>query len=521
MPKKYRYRPASSYLSENPEKRQRQLDNLQKGWQRDRKRTKKSPSTIINKMKQLDITPYICNHFYTKENLKEPVKLLDWQREVLTGVFYAGQCPKLAVVGSVKKSGKSALAGAVAQYFLTNKPMAEIYILAPDREAGQHIIFRSLENSIRLHPELRKICKISKDEIWFEESFVKVLACDLSIAGLRSTLTLLDEPWSFRTPMSQRVLDEMTVNPVGDHLTFATTYAGYEEDQGEDLALWKWYSRGRAIEAGDEPPDPNFYFYWKPDYEGIPWGTENYLKHQAKTLRPSTFARFHRNEWAPADSGFFVSADEIDRCVSENQKRGQENDSMVIVGLDIGYRHDASALVCVGQYDERRLACVDHRCFIPKEGESLILQDTVKQALIEWDIEYRIAEIVYDPFQCIHLAQELYLAGFNMQEFKQTSANLHQMCEVLQDLIKNRKFLLYEDDEIRKNLLNSKVKESPQGLKITKSTQSRRIDLTVAMAMACVRAVEYLAPAEDMVFEEVGTYYDFKDSVENFSEGML
>lgn len=515
--------PHSKFLSKDLAKRQNQLANLKKGSHRPRRKSLKvPPSEILDEMQTLSIIPYVEKHFYTKEDRENPMELLAWQYQVLLEIFYAEKLPKLAVVGSVKKSGKSALGACVAQYYLTNKPMAEIFILAPDREAGQSIIFRSLINSIRLHPVLRDCCSILKDEIHFGDSFVKVLACDLSIAGLRSDLTLIDEPWQFRTPNSQKVLDEMTTNPVGDHLTLAVSYAGYTEDQSDDLALWKWYSRGRAIEAGEEKPDLNFYFYWKQDYKHVPWveGTD-YLEHQQKILRPSTFARFHRNEWAPSDSGYFVSADEIDRCIRKQQTRGQDNGSAIIVGLDIGYRHDATALVAVGQFDDRRLAVVDHRCFVPKDGETLSLQNTVKNTLIEWDIDYRIAEVVFDPFQAIHLSQELLLKGLNMFEYQQTASNLHKMCECLQDLIKNLNLLLYDDPEIRYHLLNSKVRESPQGLKITKSTQSRRIDLTVALAMACTRAMEYLAPAVEPEFYEAGLYHDFGEEYYRDYERMF
>ena len=155
---------------------------------------------------------------------------------------------------------------------------------------------------------------------------------------------------------------------------------------------------------------------------------------------------------------------------------------------------------------------MDHRCFVPAKDETLSLQATVEKTLLEWDVEYNIAEILYDPFQAVHLAQELSSEGLNMQEFQQTSPNLHKMCEGIQGLIKGRNLVFYEDEELRHHILNSKIKESPRGLKITKTTRSRRIDLTVALAMACVRGVEYLQPREQPQMIELGTYYDFGDS---------
>ena len=69
-------------------------------------------------------------------------------------------------------------------------------------------------------------------------------------------MTIVDEAWAFRTEKAIKTLDEMTTNPVGDHLTLVTTTAGYQEDEGEDLHLWRWYCRGKAIQEGKEPFDP-------------------------------------------------------------------------------------------------------------------------------------------------------------------------------------------------------------------------------------------------------------------------
>jgi len=48
--------------------------------------------------------------------------------------------------------------------------------------------------------------------------------------------------------------------------------------------------------------------------------------------------------------------------------------------------------------------------------------------------------------------------------------------------------MFYEDKDVRQHLLNAKVKETPRGWRIVKSTQSAKIDMCIALAMACQAA---------------------------------
>lgn len=352
------YRTRKSYLSKDPQKRARSLSNLQLGRGR-----RGLPPREANRVLKLmgaegatlpdqyldDIIGFAEHHFIMKQT-RQPIKLLEWQIEVLWNIFYKKTRPKLAIAGSVKKSGKSELAAVVALWYMCNIPMSENYILSSDFDAGADVIFQSIKTVCKLNPILAGACKVTNDTIEFliNDSFIKVLPNDISVAGLRPNLTLIDEAWSFRTESSIRTLDEMTTNPVGDHLTLVTTTAGYQEDEGENLHLWRWYTRGRAIQEGREEADPLFYFHWKEDYKGVPW-VENtpYLEHQRKILKLSTYQRFHENKWSSAID-VFLTPDILDPCIDAALNPGTDPRTRVVCAID-WCRSGIALLLCCWQ----------------------------------------------------------------------------------------------------------------------------------------------------------------------------
>jgi hypothetical protein len=64
------------------------------------------------------------------------------------------------------------------------------------------------------------------------------------------------------------------------------------------------------------------------------------------------------------------------------------------------------------------------------------------------------------------------------------------MGQVLYDLLKGRNLVLYPDTELRQQALNAVAVEKARGFAIRKERASRKIDGVVALAIACVAAVE-------------------------------
>ena len=502
------YRTRKSYLSKDPQKRARSLSNLQLGRGR-----RGLPPRQANKVLKLmgwrgaklpdkypdDVIGFAEHHFIMKTT-REPIELLDWQRKILTDIFYVKIRPKLAIAGSVKKSGKSELAAVVALWYMCNIPMSENYVLAPDLDCGTDVVFQSLRNVIKLNPVLAGACKVTEDTITFliNDSFIKVLPNDISVAGLRPNLTIIDEAWAFRTESSIRTLDEMTTNPVGDHLTLVTTTAGYQEDEGEDLHLWRWYCRGRAIQEGKEEADPLFYFCWKEDYSGVPWveGT-GYLDHQLKILKLSTYQRFHENKWSSAIDTF-ITPDILDRCIDSTLRPGAEPKTRIVCAIDCGPKWDCSALVALAKDEtkQRGIRLVDHHIYEPR-GQTISFEKTIECTIIEWSKQYIIIDCYFDPYQMLRTAQTLRDKGIKMTEFTQSVSNMVSATTSLSELLHSQNIRLYPNTILRQHILSASTKEHSEGLRLVKTQRAKKIDAAIALAMAVEAAMKhFLLPSQ-------------------------
>lgn len=490
-------RPRKSYLGNTVTARKHQISNLKVGANKTNWRKRALRSAGLSKSAKYpdqypdDIINFLEHHFFIKET-KKPIVLIQWQKKSLQDIFYAEIMPKLAVCGSVKKSGKSALAAGVCLFYLLNVPMSESYILAPDLDAGKDVVFKSLKLAIRMHPILCKKCKITKDTITYGDSFVKVLPNDISVAGLRPNLTVIDEAWQFRTESSIRTLDEMTTNPVGEHLTFVVTTAGYQEDESEELHLWRWYCRGKNIQEGREEPDPLFYFYWKTDYSGVPWveGT-NYLEHQRKILSPSSYLRFHENQWSSAISTF-TTPSILDLCIDKSLRPTAPEGTRIVCAIDAGVKWDCSALIALAKDEtkKRGVYLVDHRIFEP-QGKTINFEVTIEATMLSWNKRYKIVACWFDPYQLLRSAQLLKEHRIKIEEFPQTVTNMVSATQSLSELLHSGNIRLYPNTVLRQHILSASTKEHSVGERLVKTNRSKKIDAAVALAVAAEAAMSH------------------------------
>jgi hypothetical protein len=80
--------------------------------------------------------------------------------------------------------------------------------------------------------------------------------------------------------------------------------------------------------------------------------------------------------------------------------------------------------------------------------------------------------------------------GLTMRELPQSPPNLTLMGQSLLDILTARALVLYPDDVLRQQALNTTCIESPRGFRIAKEKASKKIDAVVALAMAVLAATE-------------------------------
>jgi len=481
------WRKRESHISKDPVKRKKQLENLLL--------SKKRPKTAIKLGKIIplpddpvyknNIVKYLEEQYYLPET-KAPIILEDWQKkEILDPLFNTKtedslRRYSLALLSTPKKNGKSCLAAGIANYFLfQEEDDGEIILAANDKEQASWIIYSKLIKSLRMNKEQYKKVRIGKDFIENKrtDTVVRVVAQNLTTSGLNPNLTIFDELWAFELETSRKFFEELTTVPTRkEPLILIVSYAGYDEVS----LLHELYTKGLKSD------DDSFFFYWINENKAS-WITEKYLKKQKGRLRPSTYLRLHENRWT-SSSEIFINDEIYQSCVDPFLSREPEGKKRIYIGVDIGISGDCSALAAVYR-EEEEVLLADHRIFIPGE-EKIDLEDTVERVILEWNDKYTIEELSYDPYQFHRSAKTLAKKGIPISEFPQSQGNCVRFSQNLFDLLKARKLRLYSNPNIREHLLNCYAVQTPRGWRIVKRKKARKIDFSVALALACLSAVE-------------------------------
>jgi phage terminase large subunit-like protein len=201
--------------------------------------------------------------------------------------------------------------------------------------------------------------------------------------------------------------------------------------------------------------------------------------------RPSQFERLIRNFFTSSESTF-VTPEQWAACVDANlTPLLAKTDMQVWAGLDLGLRHDSTALVALG-WDGDRVRLVDHKIFVPKAGETLDIESTAEAAVMSLCSRFALVECRFDPWQGIALAQRLVRTGVNMVEWPQSSGNLSLMGGNLLELITRRQIVAYPDNALRQAISKTVAIENSRGWRLGKTKEADRVDLAIALAMAAI-----------------------------------
>ncbi len=447
------------------------------------------------------------DRFIRYNELGRPFRLFPHQREVLKLAFAFdenGRLPWDTVIYSCpKKSGKTTINAAVTCWWgFTQEPPNELLIVANDLDQATARVFRSLVGILQRNPELAASVEIQARLIpWRNGTTATAISSDwASGGGSNHGLESRDELWAVISEAGRRLYDELTSVPTRTNsVRFASTYSGLE---GESELLYEQYKLGVGT---DEHPDgqgerlhpelpiygnrqARVFVYW--DHEPrMPWQTPEYYVAQRRTLRPATFLRLHENRWTAAES-VFLTPDLWDGCVDRELTPllpNEEDD--VYVGGDAAPKNEASAGVGVRR-DGDKLVLAVHRIWRPSPNEPLDFEQTIEQFLRDLHERYRVRAIFCDPYQLHRSIMTLKGAGLKIQEYPQTTGNVTAMGQCLYDLLVGRNLRLYPSDQLREQALSVVAVETTRGWRLAKEKASRKIDAIVALAMACVAALE-------------------------------
>jgi phage terminase large subunit-like protein len=250
------------------------------------------------------------------------------------------------------------------------------------------------------------------------------------------------------------------------------------------------------------------------------WVTREYLFSQRMRLRGNTYLRLHENRWTESEEQF-IEQDDWDACVHYDHFPLLPNkDISIMVGVDASVKNDSSAVVAVTKRDNE-IVLVQYRKWQPSQKNPMDFEESIEAYIKELNDWYTIKEVRYDPFQFHRSAMTLAKAHISMVEFPQTVDRLTQMGQCLYQLIKGKNLVLYEDAEMRAHALKCVAQETPRGWRIVKKSMNHKIDIIIALAIACFAAVDMSTSKREWIRIDTPDEVLDKEEQENYEDDDL
>jgi phage terminase large subunit-like protein len=428
----------------------------------------------------------------------EPFVLLDSQRRFLEHAVKTDSAGRLLYPEQVwsarKKSGKTTFAGMNLLYWtlVHGGRYAEGICAANDLEQAEGRVFQAARRIVEHSPLLKCEAKITQGKIEFPATGATIIAIAsdyASAAGANPTISTIDEAWAYTSERARRLCDELVPPPtrkIACRLT--TTYAGFT---GESELLEELYKRGLSqpligpdLYAGD-----GILMFWT--HEPVaPWQTEAWHAQMRRTLRRNQYLRMIENRFVTTESEF-IPLEWWDAITDPDQRPVVKDRSLSVhVGVDASFKNDSTAVAAVSwDAKSNKARLIWHRIFQPSPDDPLDFETTIEETIRDLHGRFRVREVRFDPWQMQATAQRLRAAGVKIEEFPQTVPNLTAASQNFYELVKGRNLSVYPDADIRRAIGQAVAIETTRGWRIGKDKQTHKIDVVVAMAMACLAAV--------------------------------
>jgi len=426
------------------------------------------------------------------------IKLTAWQRAVLEAWWHYREYTATLAISNVKKTGKTTLDAVLLCWRWLALP-GQHFVCANDMDQSQGLQFRMIASMVKRHPFLSQHVKATASKLVFEATGSELEALSVDAAGSAGALHITSshtEAWGIQYESSKRAWEELTPQPGEFYglpaLRIVDSYAGWVGESGtwHDLV-----DRGLAGErVSDEWPiwwtdDGLLLFHMQGEeaqkrcFRGNVFQRVRYYSQQRASLRPNAYKRMHLNERTTGEDAFITLAMWEALPVGHWRDVPRWQDKALSVGLDVGIKHDYTACVTVFEHEG-----------IPHLGPwrvwrpPVVSFEAVEEYLVGLNGQWRHVEVWADPYQAQQLMERLRGKRVTVHEFPQTVGYLTEAGNRLYEAIRDGRLVVGPGaDELRDHLLGASAKETERGIRLVKTTQGRRIDLAVALAMALVR----------------------------------
>jgi len=451
--------------------------------------------------------------------------LRPWQKELVKRIFArdpdGGLRARVALVGTPRKSGKSALASMLALYSLIAEGIdgGEVVVAAAEKEQAR-IIFGEARRMVE-SSELSEMCTVYRDAIFVPStgSVMKVLSAEAySKEGLNISRCILDEAHAHKNRELFDVLSLSMGNRGKLAQMLAVTTAGQKTDMtGQDSIAYSLFQYGKRVASG-EVKDPTFFMSWwaapdeadhrdpevwrvaNPGYDDLV-SPDDFASAVLRTPEPE-FRTKRLNQWVSSMNAWLPNG----TWQPLAQERELLPDEEIIIGFDGSFNGDCTSLV---------------GCTIPKEGEKPYLfmiqtwekqpEDTddwrvntqdVEDAIIQFCSRHTVKEIACDPYRWQRSMDAMLEMGLPVIEFPSTSpSRMVSACQKFYTSVTEQTMIHDGDPLLERHLSNAVIKTDRLGPRIVKEHRGspRKIDAAVAAVIAFDRATVGRVESEQLV----------------------
>ena len=477
-----------------------------------------------------------CRH-HKGEWAGRPFLLEEWQKEIVRTVFGwrrpdGSRRFRTAYIEIPRKNGKTELAASVALYLLVadGEEGAEVYAAATKRDQAR-IVHDAAKQMARRSPELRRFVREFRNALVVEALGAKFepLSSDSgTLDGLNPHAAILDELHAHK----DRHVRDVLLTGMGARrqpLEWIITTAGVYDPTSIG---WEQHEYARSVLEGIFA-DENYYAFIAAADEGDDWENpetwakanpnlgvsvrHEYLEELADRARRSpsflnTFLRYHLNVWTQQLERWITPEAwaQGDVAIDEGELVGRR----CWVGLDLASTSDITAAVLAfpdadGGYDllarmwvprdtvpdRTRRDRVPYDAWV-RDGWLFATPGNVTDySFIRADLNrladrYEVVEVVLDPWNATHLAQQLADDGFTVVEFRQGYASMSPAAKEFERLVMAGRIRHGGHPVLRWMANNVAIVQDPAGnIKPDKARSREKIDGIVAAIMAIGRAM--------------------------------
>ena len=428
------------------------------------------------------------------ELIDEP--LAPYQRRIADAYF--GPAREVCAV-LPRGNAKTTTAALIGLHHLLSVEGAMVTIGAASRDQAR-IAFERMRGFAQ-HPALDGQLVIRHLELRHEDGgLLRVVPCDgPRVHGLSSTLYIGDELWAWPDGSLLEAMQTGLVKRRDSKLLAISTAAAQLDSplgrlRARALAQPTAKRTGAVIEARG---DLHWLEWSVPDEADLddlqavkranpaPWIGIPDLRRQRAAVPDLAFAQFHACRWGTTE-GSWLPAGAWQSCVGEPSF---EDGEAIWVGVDVGGDRSASAVVWVN-------AALHVGCAI-YHGDGGVLE-CVEQVR-DLARQYRLREVIFDPWRFAQAAQELARERVMCLEFPQTDVRMVPASVRLHAAIVEGRLTLPDDPELASHAANTIARHSRRGWRIDKASPRDHMDAIVALAMALERAEQPAAAPTRLV----------------------